>query len=241
MATKFPLDFFMNSLPAPLLLSESGFVLNGDSTNLLKMFPPESVDLILTDPPYGIDYSPKRRGKIRNDTPKRATQLFHQLVLEASRILKPGGCCITFCFSGGKPTLFPQWVTEMERILDYKATLVWDKCVTGRGAHYRHQFEFILVAKKLGAPCVWNGDGTQSRLIRVLKKFPDESDHPTPKPVKLLSHLIALHSKRGQIVLDPFAGHGSTLLAAQQLGRKFIGVELDRSFSAKIVRNLRQS
>lgn len=226
---------------SPAYLDRRGIVFKGDSCTIMSSLVSRSIDLILTDPPYGIDYNSRQHRKLKNDKPRKAMTLFRAFVIEARRVLKPGGCCLVFCFGGGRKPTFPEWIHLMQEQFEYKATLVWDKLVAGRGAHYRNQYDLILVGKRRGAACVWNGEHQTSNVLRATRCRPDLSDHPTPKPQDLLSRLIELHSNKGDIVLDPFAGHGSTLTASAKLGRRFIGIELDGRFSRAIVRNLKNA
>jgi len=215
---KFPDEILYNIDSIPVYLSRRGLVYCGDCIKILRQFPSCSIDLIVTDPPYGIAYNRNGTQVIRNDTRNKATALFDSLLIEAARILKPGRCLVTFCFSGGKSPIFPNWIRLMERYLEYKNTIVWNKGSIGRGAHYRHQYDLILVAKRRGKKCLWNGDYNVSNIIMQPRASVGELDHPTPKPVELLKHFIRLHSNKGEIVVDPFAGHGSTLMAAFALG-----------------------
>jgi DNA modification methylase len=111
--------------------------------------------------------------------------------------------------------------------------VVWDKGPIGMGWHYRRSYETVLVAMKPGAACKWF-DTTQKieNIIRpgyrgIRKIIPTADDHPTPKPPELAAHFIKLHSKPGDIILDCFSGRGSSLAAAQNMGRDYIGIELD--------------
>ena len=103
----------------------------------------------------------------------------------------------------------------------------------GLGWHYRRSYEVVLVADKAGGKPSWYDKSHKiENIIRpgdygIKKIIPSAQQHPTEKPVELAAHFIRLHSKSGDIVLDPFAGSGSTGVACVQTGRKFIGVELD--------------
>lgn len=107
--------------------------------------------------------------------------------------------------------------------------VVWDKGPIGMGWHYRRSYETVLVGQKRGAACKWY-DKTQriENIIRHIPKIiPQKNNHPTEKPVQLAAHFINLHTQPGDLVLDPFCGAGSTLVAAQKLGRNYIGIDLD--------------
>lgn len=101
------------------------------------------------------------------------------------------------------------------------------------GWHYRRCWECILVAEKPGAACKWYVGHDVPNVIRVIGKIiPSKDQHPTEKPADLAAWFIRLHSQQGETVLDPFLGSGSTLIAADSLGRVTIGMELDPRFVA---------
>lgn len=113
--------------------------------------------------------------------------------------------------------------------------IVWDKGPMGMGWHYRRSYETVLVSQKPGAACKWHDrTGTVENIIRpggaIRKIIPSNTDHPTPKPVELYRHFINLHSQTGDVVLDMFMGSGPCGVASTQGGRKFIGIEIDRTF-----------
>lgn len=124
--------------------------------------------------------------------------------------------------------------------------VVWDKGPMGMGHHYRRSYETILVAEKPGAACKWYDNSKRiENIIRpgdygIAKIIPQADEHPTAKCVPLMSHFIRLHSAADDIVLDPFFGHGPTLVAAKQLGRQFIGIEICEKYCAIAVKRLAQ-
>lgn len=122
----------------------------------------------------------------------------------------------------------------MDEHLNFKQMVVWDKGPMGMGWHYRRSYETILVAQKGAGKCNWyDRTNRVENIIRpgdygIRKIIPREDEHPTVKPVALPSLFIRLHSKRGQLVFDPFVGSGTTLIAARKLGRESIGVEISK-------------
>jgi site-specific DNA-methyltransferase (adenine-specific) len=121
----------------------------------------------------------------------------------------------------------------MNKHLEFKQMIIWDKGPIGMGWHYRRSYETILVGQKKGARCAWF-DGTHKieNIIRpgahgIKKIIPKAGEHPTPKPPELAGHFIKLHTEEGQTVLDPFMGAGSTAIACVRAKRSFIGIELD--------------
>ena len=245
----FPFDLFnMISFP-PFYMEVDGILFNSDCLNILKEIPGNSIDLIVTDPPYGISYKGcnfrkaknNRRNLIKNDSSEIAIVLFENFLKESKRILKKGGVCCCCAGSGGANNIFSKWIPLMQKYLHFKQAVVWDKGSIGLGYHYRHNYEMILVANKKGKRCKWNGGFKTSNIVKINKIIRTRNDHPTPKSVDLMSHFIELHSNRNDIVLDPFAGHGSTLLAAKSLKRKFIGVELEKKYCNVITQRITEN
>ena len=222
-------------------------VLQGDCLEIMKGIPDKSVDLVLTDPPYGLNYNQndlascresvfggkpenERPNGIDNDGPE-AIEIFDKFLIEAKRILKKGACCCCCCCCGGGPKpLFAEWTLLMDRRIGFKQAVVWNKMGLGMGMHYRRNYEFLLIAQN-GSPCHrWNGGNDTPNLISMPKIIPQSDEHPTAKPVDLMKYFIELHSDRGDIVLDPFFGHGTTGVAAKLLDRQFIGIEISEKY-----------
>jgi DNA modification methylase len=105
----------------------------------------------------------------------------------------------------------------------------------GMGWHYRRSYETVLVGQVPGAACKWYGGNDIENIIRpgqygIRKIIPNSEQHPTQKPLELASHFIGLHSEPGDIVLDPFCGHGWACIAAKMLGRKYIGIDISPEY-----------
>ena len=228
----------------------------GDCLEIMKTIPDGSVDLIWTDPPYGHntnngdliarweavlgrgDYDAKRDNRpIANDGPE-ANELFRAVLPEFVRLLKPGGCCCCCCGGGGPDPQFARWSLWMDGTpgLEFKQMVVWDKGPMGMGWHYRRSYETVLVAQRKGAKCAWYDDSHRiENIIRpgdygIRKIIPNKDQHPTQKPVELAALFIALHTRPGDTVLDPFMGSGTTGVACVQTGRNFIGIEIDEGY-----------
>lgn len=118
--------------------------------------------------------------------------------------------------------------------------IVWDKGPMGMGWHYRRSYECVLVAEKPGAACRWYDTTNKvENIIRKINKIiPQADNHPTPKPVSLATYFLRLHSQRGDLVLDPFMGGGSTGLACVQTGRNFIGCDISLEYVELAARRL---
>jgi len=248
------------SLPEPYY-SEPGIVIyHGDCREILPALP--KVDLVLTDPPYGHNNNNGdlahhwekalglvKRGvavagesrPIANDGPE-ANDLFRDMLRLVSPLLRHGGCCCCCCCGGGGPDpQFARWSLWMDEEIGFKHAVVWDKGGLGMGWHYRRNYELMLVAEKPGGPCKWYGGNSQPNVIRLPGIKPTPDDHPTPKPLALMALFVSLHSAPGDIVLDPFAGHGTTLVAAKQLGRRAIGIEIEERYCEIAARRIRET
>ena len=224
-------------------------LINGDCREILPTLAAACADLIFTDPPYGHnnnngdliqnwekalarphDSESSRPRPILNDGVE-AEELAFSMFNEAPRLLASGGCCC--CGGGGPDPMFARWSLAIDKPLQFKQMIVWDKGPMGMGWHYRRSYETVLVAQKRGGACKWydKSDAIEN-VIRpgnwgIRKIIPQADDHPTPKPPELAAFFIRIHTREGETVLDPFMGGGSTGEAAVHLGRKFIGIELD--------------
>jgi DNA modification methylase len=218
----------------------------GDCVPWLASIPPESVHLILTDPPYGNAQIAEQEGETKGNnttyTARLATtdnlngpqvsDLLSKVIPEFARILVPGGhFYIFFCFD-----LYQELTYHLQKAhLIYDPTpLIWYK---GRAvsisSHYNYSpsYEPILFGRK--------PPREKRRLFEVGKNVLTVSpvssglkDHPFEKPKDLLAGMIKASTNPGEVVLDPFAGSGSTLLTAKQLGRCARGCEINPDHAA---------
>jgi len=235
-------------------------IYHADCRDVLPMLGSESIDMVFTDPPYGHNNNngdlisqrenalglttdePETR-PIANDDFETANELFRWTASEYARLLAPGGCCCCCCGGGGPDPQFARWSLWLDEVLGFKQMVVWDKGPMGMGWHYRRSYEAVLVAQKSGATCKWY-DRTRrvENIIRpdqgIRKIIPQKWQHPTEKPTSLARFFMELHTRPGELVLDPFAGTGSTLIAAKQIGRKSIGVEIEKRWVDIAVRRL---
>ena len=230
-------------------------VLCGDMQEELAKLKANSVDMIFTDPPYGHRNNDRDlianweaalgRGKsgpsrpIVNDGPE-ANDLVRTMYAESSRLLKPGCCCCCCCGGGGGPDpQFARWSLWLDELLGFKMCVVWDKGGLGMGWHYRRCWECILVGEKPGAATHWFGGNDVPNVVRDIGKIiPSADQHPTEKPVALVEWFVKLHSAKGELVLDPFLGSGTTLVACENLGRVGYGCELEPKYVAVTLQRL---
>lgn len=213
-------------------------IIHGDSLTVLRQMEPESVDAIITDPPYGIDYHTRGTGaSIKNDKSP-----FIWFLYDAFRVLKSGA-------SGqGSLICFTRWDVEQTFIdamkiagFQVKSEVIWDKVLHGMGdcrAQFAPTHENIIFAVK----GKFNFPGHRPNDVVSFKKLSSsQMIHPTEKPVGLLASLITSVTKPGDLIVDPFAGSGSTLVAAKKTGRRFIGIELDGEHFEKAQRRIKEA
>jgi len=200
-------------------------LINGDCLEVMKNLPDESVDLILTDPPYGMEFKSSHRkikyDKIKNDNNLDWLDDFSKLCFDKT---KNNTAHYIFC-SFHNIDKFKQ---AFEKNFTIKNILVWEKNNTSMGdlsADFAPKVEFIIFLQK-GRKLI-NGDRSPNifKFARTQNKY-----HPTEKPIMLMEHLIKKFSNENDVVLDPFMGSGTTAIASRNLNRKFIGIELDKKY-----------
>lgn len=202
----------------------------GDCLNYMKKIPSESIDLIVTDPPYLINYQSSRRikkekfEKIKNDV--NSQQLICDYFEECNRILKNNTAIYCFC-SWHHIDFFKQ---EFEKHFKLKNIIVWNKNNHGSGdlkGAYAPKHELILFGHK-GRTLL--REKRISDVIECEKINSSNLTHPTEKPTKLIEIFIKQSSDIDDIVFDGFMGSGSTGVACINTNRKFIGCELDENY-----------
>jgi site-specific DNA-methyltransferase (adenine-specific) len=196
-------------------------IICGDALHILKQLPDKSIDLVVTDPPYGdnIAYGVHNRTIVGNEHPLVALTA----LAECYRLLKTNASAYMFC--GSRHLGFLRSFFQTYTKYAIRDVIIWDKILRGRGHGFRRQYECILVLEK-GKPRYRNpGLPNVLRYQRVRA-----SRHPHEKPVALIEALIRQSSDEWDIMLDPFLGSGTTALAAQGLNRYYVGVELDPSY-----------
>jgi len=190
------------------------------------------VDVVLTDPPYGISYQSTlaRRGRrkkaIANDGQEEFDG-FLDRALPAIRAVMKRGAVLYWCAGGGgaEPVL-AKALLAISQHFTLLNTLVWDKVDPGLGWRWRRSWEAVIEAS-VGRPRVWHGGTDKRNVLRFPRAIPQSDDHPTPKPVPLLEEIILAAAPARGTILDPFAGAGSTLIAAERTGRICLAAELE--------------
>jgi adenine-specific DNA-methyltransferase len=205
-------------------------IIHGDCLAVLPRIATGSVDFILTDPPYIAPYKPSKNNSgqsVRNND--NATWLEDSFA-QMYRVLKPNACAISF-YGWPKIALFAYaWRRAGFRTGGH---IVFRKQYASQSAYvqYRHESAYVLLKGKPRLPEAPVSD-VQEWTYTANKL------HPTQKSVHVLTPLIESFTRPGDIVLDPFAGSGSTCIAATHLGRRTIGIEIDEEHHLMASRRL---
>jgi DNA modification methylase len=184
----------------------------------IKKLDSESVDLILTDPPYGLN-----KEGIKNDSD---LSLFYNTLPEFYRVLKKDSFFITFFSTKFLPELF-----KNNPFAYYWQIILYCPNGSVRSSIGYTKFMSVIIFKK-GNPKVKKANkdifiDTPGRMVE-----PEEGyiNHPTPKPTKFIKESLEMFSKEGDLILDPFIGSGSTAVACQDINRNFIGFEINKEY-----------
>lgn len=204
--------------------------------------------MLVTDPPYGVNYDPGWRndaqhagakslrgapggraiGKVTNDNCADWQQTYE---------LSGADVAYVWHAPGAIQGVFLQSITLAG--YEIRNTIIWAKSnlVIGRG-HYHGKHEPCFYAVRKGATARWCGDRKQSTLWEIGKPQKSETGHSTQKPVECMARPIRNHGAKGDLIYDPFCGSGTTLVACQQEGRIGIGIELEPKYCAVILERL---
>ena len=229
---------------------------NEDCMEVFKRIPSESIDLIVTDCPYHIINggcnSKKDLGGIFSKKPKNPNSKheilggmlneetstyvksgklfkfndieFSEYVPELYRILKQDTHCYIMINARNLKDL---WIECEKAGFEFQQLLVWNKGNSVVNKYYMNCYELILMLRKGNAKTI-NNTGTPN--ILTIPNILGNKEHPTEKPVQLNKILIQNSSNEGDTVMDCFMGSGSCGVAAQELGRNFIGIEIDEKY-----------
>ena len=197
----------------------------GDCLELMKDIPDGSVDLVLTDPPYGMafksNYRKEKYNEIQND---KSLEWLERYISECYRVLKNNSAIYCFC-SWHNVDVFKQ---AIEKKFKVKNILIWEKNNTSMGdlkGSYAPKYEMIIFAHK--GRKLLNG----FRYADIIKANRTGNKlHPTEKPVDLLELFIKNSSDENAVVFDGFMGSGSCGVACVNTNRNFIGIELDENY-----------
>ena len=213
----------------------------GDSTKpetFALLMDGQQANLVVTDPPYNVNYE-GNAGKIKNDN--MADDKFYQFLFDAFKLTEKAMArdASIYVFHADTEGLnFRKAFSDAGFYLS--GTCIWKKqsLVLGRSP-YQWQHEPILFGWKKAGKHAWYSDRKQT-TIWEFEKPKKNGDHPTMKPVQLIAYPVLNSSMTGSIVLDPFGGSGSTLIACEQTERVCFMVELDEKYCDVVVKRFCQ-
>ena len=195
-------------------------IVEGDCIRVLKTMPAASVDLVVTDPPYLVRYRARDVRRIANDD---NADWLAPAFAEVSRVLKRDRFCISFYGWGHTDRFLAAWRAAGLRPVGH---FVFAKSYysEARFVRYRHECAYLLAKGEPPPPSI--------ALPDVLDWcYSGDALHPTQKPLLSMLPLVLTYSRQGDLVLDPFAGSGTTALAAKLLNRRYLGIELDPRYA----------
>ncbi len=204
--------------------TENGILYNAEVLETLKNFPPESMNLILTDPPYGVLPNGKPNDKFKWDNIDLVgfTNSWFNLV---KQLLGANSFMFTFWsqkyFNKGVNIFNPQ------RIIFWH----YKNLTLGGNGDFAYDYEPIFVMKKGKAKLISGKHSCVLEYTKPQSNFKnDKLVHPAQKPLKLIKQLVMISSAENDLVLDCFAGSGTTLVACEELNRRWIGIELNEEY-----------
>jgi DNA modification methylase len=197
-------------------------IIQGDCLEVMKTFEDKSFDLVLTDPPYGDGIGYGRLNKTIDNNEDESIN--YKVLPEIYRVLCGGGVAYLFTnwkFSG-------KLISFIEKNTEFfiRTQIVIVKNNIGMGYGFRNQYELCLVLEK-GKHTYEKADFSNVQKMEHMKHNPNS--HPHEKGVELLKRMIE-HIQPSQNILDCFAGSGSTLIAAKQLNRNAVGIEISEKY-----------
>jgi site-specific DNA-methyltransferase (adenine-specific) len=205
-------------------------VIQGDCLEELAKLADKSIDVVVTDPPYlpVLSYMSKISWPRHYSDYSPLKVFWSAVVAELRRVLKDDGHLFVFCSAESYAALYESTYSHFDSV----KALVWDKQQAGWGHIFRRQHELIIWAHNKGAR--YHKDGrVRGDVLRFPPTHHSKRTHPIQKPVELLAALIEPVTSQGDVVLDPFCGSGTTLVAAQALGCGFIGIEVNPVYAVR--------
>lgn len=211
-----------------------------DAYEFLKTIPDKSIDLIITDPPYQFDIGTVKNsdgGGFYKNQKKKYIQAIEDsfglefnpqsFLLECKRVLKKMNCVI--CTNKHLLLEYLQFIRENDYSFEI---LIWakDNPVPVFNNHFMFDKEYLTLIRESGAPFT---RGFPYQDYFTIKRYPTgnkETTHPTEKPIALFRNIIKILSNEGDMVLDPFLGSGTTAIACKQLGRSYIGCDINSEY-----------
>lgn len=234
-----PVTFKAITKRGDLIKLGNHFLICGDCTEsetLAKLMGDVSGHLLITDPPYNVDYEGKTSEKLKIKNDKMGNDDFYNFLVDSMSTVKNylrDGSSFYIFHADSEGLNFRQATTQT--LGKVRQCLIWLKnsIVMGRqDYHWRH--EPILYGWIAGDSHLWNSDRKQSTILEFDRPT-KSAEHPTMKPIKLFDYLIKNNTRKDDIVVDIFAGSGTTLITCEQNGRVSYNVELDPHYCDIII------
>jgi len=217
----------------------------GDCLAELAKLPDQCIDLVITDPPYGVNWISNRskqkehitRWGIQNDTPEEAFELFSKVCELLDRKAKQNAHF--YIFAGWR--VYPEFAKIMSQYWKINNLIIWDKGNHGAGdlKSWGNRYETIIFASKGNKPI----NNRRGDVIYIPRINSQKLLHPTQKPISLIKILLEVSARKGDVVCDPFMGVGTIIKAVKEFGKlDYIGIEIDERYfeRAKVFTNLIQ-
>lgn len=209
----------------------------GDSLDLLKKVPDNSVDLIVTDPPYVLDTTPNGKTSVKIQTKKLINSTDENIDFisngfdvekhfkEWNRVCKKFNAFI-FCSNSQLSEIMKSGESRGFIV----TCLVWHKSNSAPFANgvWRSDIEFCVHIRQRGA--TFKGNAKQKKKVTTMPMEISKYGHPTEKPLELIKKYIEIGSNENDVVLDPFVGSGTTVNACIQLNRQYIAYEINEKY-----------
>lgn len=217
----------------PYYQDASVTIYHGDCRDVADDLPRSSVDLVLTDPPYGQAFVSGQRtatdlGTVRGDGVRQGIRSVRKAMNDLRATYSPDCHFLVFCHWES----WPDFYDGLSHLFAVRNALIWHKASGGMGDlrhEYAKDYEVVLFGAMSRAREI-SGKREGAVLTGFKRVSGAGREHPTEKPVGLLQYLIGKHTTEGMMVSDPFMGSGSTLVAAKSLGRRAIGIELEEKY-----------
>jgi adenine-specific DNA-methyltransferase len=204
-------------------------ILLGDCVKVMQEMPAESVDLIVTDPPYLCHFQDRNGRRVTNDD---RDEWLAPAVSQMYRVLKPDRLCVSFYGWNKVDVFFAAWKAARFRPVGH---LVFAKRYASKEQFvaYTHEAAYLLAKGNPAKP--------HMMLRDVLEwQYSGNERHPTEKPLMAMMLLIDAFSHPSDIVLDPFVGSGTTADAAKQRGRRYIGIDIEPVYAQQAQERVRR-
>ena len=199
-------------------------LLNKDCFTAIKEIEDNSIDLIVTDPPYGINFTKGYKSGstelVHGDDGFSVMFFMDDILKEYKRILKPNSAIYIFT----RFDVMPYWWLKLKNYFEAKNQIVWFKGGGGMGdlkGNFSYNYESIMYATNGKHILRGRRDGSVWQIGKCKQEY-----HETQKPVELIEKIISHSTDEGMVVFDPFMGSGTTGIACKNLNRSFVGIEM---------------